>query len=1269
MDEFSPNTFNDVFSAELEEIGKRQHQAAGTEPMGERADPKSLAGIALSGGGIRAATSALGVLQALRKMGMLPVFDYLSTVSGGGFAGGWWSAWTSRNFDASATKEETFFPPPERTQPERDRQTTVLESREAAAKKGTTRNEKTIDPVHHLRLFSNYLTPMKGMMSADTWRANTVISRNLVLTWLVLIPMLFAAVLLAQSYFTVQPRSETEFLYPYSHLEEDDLEAKNLAFEMSVIGSLDSVVHGRSGPMGLVPVQKLRQMNAPVQDDPYALMVGNIKKLRSVDSSVVAYFNYKKTAPILQMRLDTIEQRVVQWHLIDSSINADGTLTLQAREQKIAFIKPIFQKLLDPDVDSVRILVTRLQVKLLAHREATRDSWLFNDEHLGYLANRAIWTSVLPIMMISWIVMLICLWMINSGHRMFGGNVLQGCYAFIGGFAAFFMLNWVTAKIAGAVELGGTYMNDSLPLLLTWSGIALVLLSLILWDDTHWFWKKHRKAMTGELTEQLLKLLEVRRARIVTFHQRLLLGAFLSTVLLCFGGFGHEAINYLLFYHSGKSADALQWLARFGGIAVLLSALTGTGLAARTAATRSDRGDLKQPNKIKSFLITMAPPLILLLLLCGISWASHWVLQALVFRGGSSSDENYLQLVFVMWLLGFLSLYYAVFDLHFRARRSKHKKQAKQFSRLLLFAVILIQVAMMAAVLTYPSEKFRFDDLWWVALPIAIWSIIGWKYWWEQNNPRSAVSAMNNASEVSVDPDAASKPTEAGRPVSIGSRIRAIALATGSSLLILGFSALMWALYSIFKGAATLPIDHLFLVALGASVLILLLDLLWGIRAPEEGRRGNHESRLLLGINVTLFTLFLLIPPLAESPHWGVTHVLEVLLSLAIGLVVFIGWRIDPNALSIHEFYRNRLIRAYLGASNWLKGSAAASQAHPEDDIVMTQLANCDRGAPYHLVNTTLNLLGSKSLETAQRNASNFILSKRYCGSVTTGYRPTEDYMSNTMTLGTAVAISGAAASPNMGSNQVSGATTVLMSMLNVRLGYWAANPGRSRWREAQPKLWPYYLLKESLSQTSGYGAFCYLTDGGHFDNTGLYPLIERACRFIVVCDNGADPLAHFKDLGNALRRCRIDFGAEFSLDGLKEMTSLGGPSTDNTSDKAHWLRGTVTYSEEHLRTIWGDAWDEGLSAEERLHYKTGAIVVLKPVLLGDEPVDVLQYGLEYADFPQQSTANQWFSEGQFESYRRLGYWSAQTAFGSGDFRNASRVEQLQAIVGTPPAP
>ena len=60
------------------------------------ADHMKLVGLALSGGGIRSATFNLGVLQALAKLKILRHVDYLSTVSGGGYIGGWLSAMIHR---------------------------------------------------------------------------------------------------------------------------------------------------------------------------------------------------------------------------------------------------------------------------------------------------------------------------------------------------------------------------------------------------------------------------------------------------------------------------------------------------------------------------------------------------------------------------------------------------------------------------------------------------------------------------------------------------------------------------------------------------------------------------------------------------------------------------------------------------------------------------------------------------------------------------------------------------------------------------------------------------------------------------------------------------------------------------------------------------------------------------------------------------------------------------------------------------------------------
>lgn len=59
--------------------------------------PDDLVALCSSGGGIRSAIFNLGVLQGLEKIGLLPLIDYHSTVSGGGYVGGWWTTWRANN--------------------------------------------------------------------------------------------------------------------------------------------------------------------------------------------------------------------------------------------------------------------------------------------------------------------------------------------------------------------------------------------------------------------------------------------------------------------------------------------------------------------------------------------------------------------------------------------------------------------------------------------------------------------------------------------------------------------------------------------------------------------------------------------------------------------------------------------------------------------------------------------------------------------------------------------------------------------------------------------------------------------------------------------------------------------------------------------------------------------------------------------------------------------------------------------------------------------
>jgi hypothetical protein len=214
-----------------------------------------------------------------------------------------------------------------------------------------------------------------------------------------------------------------------------------------------------------------------------------------------------------------------------------------------------------------------------------------------------------------------------------------------------------------------------------------------------------------------------------------------------------------------------------------------------------------------------------------------------------------------------------------------------------------------------------------------------------------------------------------------------------------------------------------------------------------------------------------------------------------------------------------------------------------------------------------------------------------------------------------------------MGSKTPSSALTMWLAFLNVRLGFWAPTPNRRRWRSPQARLWPFYLLSECLSQTNDLGSYCYLTDGGHFDNTGLYALVERGCRYIVVVDCGADPTPTFSDIGEAIRRCRIDFGAE--IDVAVQPFTRG----KNRLARTHFAVGSIRYSRSHAAAL---GWDP-------LMDRHGIVVWIKPAVRHKDSADVRQYALENEDFPQQTTGDQWFNEAQFESYRRLGLESARS--------------------------
>ena len=383
---------------------------------------------------------------------------------------------------------------------------------------------------------------------------------------------------------------------------------------------------------------------------------------------------------------------------------------------------------------------------------------------------------------------------------------------------------------------------------------------------------------------------------------------------------------------------------------------------------------------------------------------------------------------------------------------------------------------------------------------------------------------------------------------------------------------------------------------------------------------------------------------------WGAGRL--TILAIGLGIFGFVtSGLVNLNRFSLHGTYRDRLIRAYLGASRPDRKPDRFTGFDPNDNISMSKLwpgpewhGSPNGGARklLHIINVTLNLVGDSDLAWQERKAESFTISPLHCGSARVGYRPSDEYGGlgqlkggrGAISLGTAVTISGAAVSPNMGYNS-SPAVTFLLTLFNVRLGCWLGNPAASGPRGLArffSRLKPVYqsegprsaalpIVAEAFGKTDDVHSYVYLSDGGHFDNLGLYEMVCRRCRTIVVSDAGRDPDCAFADLGNAIRKIRIDLGVPIVFRGRipiygrdRKLIGKYCAIADILYDKA-----------------------DGKAAPP------GTLIYLKPSLYGEEPADVYNYGQSSQNFPHESTADQWFSESQFESYRALGWYIMDT--------------------------
>jgi hypothetical protein len=288
---------------------------------------------------------------------------------------------------------------------------------------------------------------------------------------------------------------------------------------------------------------------------------------------------------------------------------------------------------------------------------------------------------------------------------------------------------------------------------------------------------------------------------------------------------------------------------------------------------------------------------------------------------------------------------------------------------------------------------------------------------------------------------------------------------------------------------------------------------------------------------------------------------------------------------------------------------------------------------PLHVVNVTLNLAGGDKLEWQDRKAESFTISPLHSGSFWLGYRNSRDYGgAGGISLATSVAISGAAASPNMGYMMTSPVIRFIMTLFNVRLGFWLGNPGvagsgnsttfnRPTFDRDSPTQSVRPIVAEALGMTDARSPYVYLSDGGHFENFGLYEMVLRRCRFIVVSDASTDADYAYDSLAMAIRQIRVDFGVPIDMGG--EMHFGKDPNPANS----YCAVGKILYSRVDTKS-------DGTPTDPE---HDGVLIYIKPSLNGSEPADVLNYHKSDTAFPQDSIVDQWFSEPQFESYRALG--------------------------------
>lgn len=1048
LEHFNRLLLEDAFPHSLEKIHRLRLDA-----IYRSIHKKKQTALCLSGGGIRSGTFALGILQGLARHNLLNKFHFLSTVSGGGYIGGWLSAWIHRHPAglSGVTADLANTTPRSKVDPDPD-------------------------PIRFLRRYSSFITPKVGLLSADTWTFVAIYLRNLLLNWMVFIPLLLSVLTLPRFIVAVTITTPTD-------------PAKPRLEPLATIGSFE--LFGRH----------------------LFLAVGFTFTVWGL-----AYIMFNR--PTLKEEL----RQASQFWRRKTSQGWFLTLCL-------------------------------LPLSIAAFCLTTYWAWSSQNQVLPKDWTRFILFGVLATFL-AWFIASYILRRIRLAHiirnwrEIFSRDLLYLLVAGGAGGGLLYLLTQEFDPFKGGI--GWDNCETLVPLsalkteLYACFAAPAFMLVFLLGATLYIGVTSKSPAIDDEDREWWARL-----------------GAWILIAIL-----GWIVFTTIVIIGPLVLLSAPEWLAPLGGISGLLAALLGR--SARTTGRKNSNGD---GGGILDAIIGKALPL--------------------------------LALVFIVFLLTLLSLGTTLIS-QFLANNLP---------------------GFLQPFLVSPGVNFnRYLECIYPNVPDANFY------------ERTKIAHMNVVHMTSF-------------------------------RLVLSFGLLLFLLGSFISLLINLNI-----FSLHAGYRNRLIRAFLGASRPEQQRKPNPFTGFDPADNVAMHELR---PGLfAEEDFPRALALASVLLGKANPSTYKTA---KPRAADVAGYLRNRnllpnlhsvpdpntySIRLVAALRKDLNAVLRDSQLGKEfRDLVETKtnsaktpdtifsnrailekafgtdwikpLSEREEYRLMPVINTTLNLVGGDNLAWQQRKAEPFSVSPLHAGCFRLGYRDSRFYGGRDtggISIGTAAAISGAAASSNMGYYTTSPVLSLVLTFFNVRLGWWLGNPGaagKNTFELRAPTSSVKPVLDEAFGLTDDENKYVYLTDGGHFENLAIYEMVLRRCHLIVVSDAAADPDYKFGDLGNAIRKVRIDLGVPIEF---TSMPIFSPDSKDYDKKKGmYWALGRIRYS-----CIDANAQD-------------GLLVYIKPAVYGSEPGDVLEYKKSHPTFPHQSTADQFFDEPQFESYRILGSHVMDQMCGSGE--------------------